>query len=388
MRRALHIAAAVLLAGLLAPLAPAAPAHADEECDQESRDDPMPNTPWPLERLQPERVWPLTQGEDVTVAVIDSGVGEHPLLDDQVTEAYDYTDDGLGARCDLASHGTLVAGIIAGSHTSESPFHGVAPQTSIASYRVIDTSDGSTGRDAIVPVVEAIHDAVDAGVEVINLSLTALNAPALREAVDYAEDNDVVVVAAAGNTGADGGASYPAAYDNTVAVAGVTPDGSHVESSSIGDYVDIAAPGEEIDGPAPEGGGFGRREDGGTSFAAAYVSATAALLKSLDPDATPAEIAYRLTATADAPPGGRNPQVGHGELNVYRAVTTALPEIDDERLQTQAGPQDPPVIATDTGKAVRQRAFVFTSIAAGTVVLLLCAKVVVPRGRSRGWRCP
>ncbi|HIW62451.1 MAG TPA: S8 family serine peptidase [Candidatus Stackebrandtia excrementipullorum] len=183
---------------------------------------------------------------------------------------------------------------------------------------MIESIEGSSSKDLVVPVVNAIHSAIDEGADVINLSLTAIHTTALENAIERAHKEGVVVVAAAGNSGATGNREYPAAYENVIAVAGIGPDGGHVESSSVRDYVDIAAPGTEIDGPAPSGGGFGRREEGGTSFAAPYVSATAALLKSYDPALTPDEITHRLLITADHPADGWNVVVGHGELNPYR----------------------------------------------------------------------
>lgn len=370
------LAAAVTAAVLLAFPSTAAA----KGCEAESRDDPMPQTPWPLERMEPERVWPLTRGDGIKVAVIDSGVGEHPILKGRV-KAVDYTEDELGARCDMASHGTLVAGIIAGAETPDSPFHGLAPESKILSYRVIDTMESSTSRDATVPVVDAIRDSVDSGADVINLSLTAVHTKALRDAIDYAHKHDVVVVAAAGNSGAEGKKSYPAAYEHVIAVGGLSPDGGHVESSSIGDYVDIAAPGEEIDGPAPAGGGYGRREEGGTSFAAPYVSATAALLRDYYPEDSAEQITRRLTATADHPPGGWNQVVGYGELNPYRAMTTVL---SGGEKRTATDPHAPEA-ATDPTAPIRRKALLLTVCAAAVVLLFLGAKVVVPRGRARGW---
>ncbi len=380
-RRLGRFTAIILIAASSIVLAPS-PAYA-EDCEPEFREEPMPQRPWPLERLQPERIWPLTQGEGVKVAVIDSGVGEHPILKGQVAGAYDFTEDEMGARCDMASHGTLVAGIIAGKADGSSPFHGIAPGAKILSYRVIESIEGSSHRDSVIPVVNGINRAIDDGADVINLSLTAIHTTALENAIKRAHDEGVVVVAAAGNSGADGNREYPAAYDNVIAVAGIGPDGGHVESSSIRDYVDVAAPGAEIDGPAPSGGGYGRRDEGGTSFAAPYVSATAALLKSYYPDATPDEIAYRITVTANHPPDGWNAVVGHGELNPYRALTTVLTDMEELALAPAAAP----ILPDDPGKEMRDQAFVLTITAVGLVILFLSAKVIVPRGRMRGWRC-
>ncbi|GLZ77206.1 hypothetical protein Afil01_20130 [Actinorhabdospora filicis] len=371
-----------LTSAVLIGAAPSSPALAAEKCEAESRTTPLSHVPWPLQRLQPERVWPLTRGAGVKVAVIDSGVGEHPLLAGKV-KAVDMAGDKLGARCDLASHGTIVAGIIAASDTESSPFHGLAPDATILSYRVIQDMERSSSQDSTKPIVDAIRLAVQDGADVINLSLTAIATPALEQAIQYAYDHDVVVVAAAGNSGVQGAKEYPAAYETVIAVAGLSPTGTHVDTSSVRPYVDIAAPGEQIDGPAPAGGGFGRLSEGGTSFAAPYVSATAALLRSYYPGMKPDEVAKRITATATHPAEGWNPLVGWGEIDPYRAVTTVMPTTQESR---SAQPAVAPAEQTDPGATARGRALALTGAAAGVVGALLVVRFVVPRGRRRGWK--
>ena len=378
--RAAVLGAAVLIGAAASLVAPAA-AQAADKCDPEVRTGAMKTVPWPLKRLQPERVWPLTRGAGVQVAVIDSGVGEHPLLDGKV-KAVDMAGDKLGARCDMASHGTVVAGIIAARDTDTSPFHGLAPDAEILSYRVIQSLDKSTSQDSTKPVVDAIRLAVQDGADVINLSLTAIATPALESAVNEAYDKGVVVVAAAGNSGVQGDKEYPAAYDHVIAVAGLSPDGTHVDSSSVRPYVDVAAPGELIDGPAPAGGGFGRLVEGGTSFAAPYVSATAALLLSRYPGMSPAAVYERITATAIHPPGGRNNIVGFGELDPYGAVTTVMSPVDERVAPAEAAP----ILPGDPGKAMREHALMVTGAAGLAIVALLIVRFVVPLGRRRGWK--
>ncbi|MEV0647881.1 type VII secretion-associated serine protease mycosin [Phytomonospora sp. NPDC050363] len=379
--RRLGVCSAALLVVAATVLSGPSTASAAAKCKAESRTGEMTSVPWPLKRLQPERVWPLTRGEGIKVAVIDSGVGEHPLLDGQVT-AVDMAGDKLGARCDMASHGTIVAGIIAAKDTESSPFHGLAPDSKILSYRVIQSMERSTSEESTAPVVNAIRLAVQDGAKVINLSLTAIATPALESAIKYAHENNVVVVAAAGNSGITGQKEYPAAYESVIAVAGLSAGGTHVDTSSVRNYVDVAAPGEQIDGPAPAGGGFGRLVDGGTSFAAPYVSATAALLMSHYPDMKPDEVARRITATAVHPPGGWNPVVGYGEVDPYRAVTAVLSEVDERTAPAAAAPDLP----GDPGKSMRERALLVTGAAGLAMVLLLIVRFVVPLGRRRKWR--
>src|SRR6185369_16552560 len=163
---------------------------------------------------------------------------------------------------------------------------------------------------------------------VINLSLYTPKSADVEAAVKDALAKGVVVVAAAGNTGR-AEQIYPAALPGVIAVAGIDIDGNHVSSSSTGSFVSVAAPGDaNVAGAARDGTGYLRDDKGGTSFAAALVSGTAALIRARFPNLTPAQVARRLMATADAPPGGRNDEVGAGVVNPYRAVATILANDD------------------------------------------------------------
>ena len=177
----------------------------------------------------------------------------------------------------------------------------------------------------------------------INLSLVMTDDnDAVRAAVAGAVAAGVVVVAAAGNNGAAGQGNptpYPAAYPEVIGVGAITAGGVRAEFSQHGDYVDIAAAGDGVTVAAP-GGGHRTRQ--GTSFAAPYVSATAALILQRFPGSTPAQVQRRLIATADpAPGGGRSDAYGYGLLNPYRALTETL------------GPPVPPV--TGAGRGAHRR---------------------------------
>ncbi|MET7396790.1 type VII secretion-associated serine protease mycosin [Dactylosporangium sp. NPDC005572] len=314
----------VALLGVAAPALPVLTGVAAAACGP-SYSDQLTDTPWPLARLQPESVWPLTTGAGVTVAVIDNGVSTtHPSLKGQVLPGKNYVATGT-ADCDLVAHGTFVAGIIAGLKLPNTGFYGVAPGAKILPIRVVE--DDQKSHDTNLPnvIADAINFAVDNNASVINLSLVTQNTPQLAAAVARAVSRNVIVVAAAGNDGATqtgNQSAYPAAYDGVIAVAGVDENDKHVATSTTGDFVDVAAPGVRIQGPAPQGGGFGLRSGGGTSFAAPYVAGTAALLRAYYPNATAKEITDRITTTADHPPAGRDQEVGYGTVNPYRAVAT------------------------------------------------------------------
>ncbi|MEH0938167.1 type VII secretion-associated serine protease mycosin [Micromonospora psammae] len=374
---------AALLATLVVPPAPAvaAPGCAGP------RSQPAPTeTPWALRRLDPTSAWRITRGEGATVAVIDSGVSPaHPLLKGQVREGRDY--NGLPAargQCDQAGHGTIVAGIIAGREGTGAPYSGIAPAARILPIRVLPDTRQSSDTGLPVEIGQAIRWAVEQDVQVINLSLATFDRPELAAAVEYALSKNVVVVAAAGNRQEEqqDRPAYPAAYPGVIAVAGVDPQGGHVGSSVSGDYVDVAAPGLDIIGPAPSGAGYLTEPQGGTSFAAAYVSGVAALLLSAEPDLTPEQVAHRITRTADNPPDGHNPEVGYGVVNPYRALTSLL----GTRSDPPAGALPPPAPTRDPLAGQRTVALWAAGVGAVVAGLLLAARPILDRGRRRGWR--
>jgi membrane-anchored mycosin MYCP len=289
---------------------------------------PLVEPPWGLTRLRPDLAWPLTEGAGVKVAVIDSGVSvDHPSLRGKVLPGIDYVDTGKGpGQCDENGHGTLIAGIIAGRETVSGGFrfYGVAPAATIVPVRVLRDQQRSFESDLSGRIATAIRWAVDVGgAGVINLSLTTEPTADLAAAIQHAIAKGVVVVAAAGNEGTSeqpGQLTYPAAYPGVIGVAGVDQQDQHVSSSTSGDYVDVAAPGVRIAGPSPEGGGFLFSADGGTSFATAYVSGVAALVRAYYPKLKPDQVTERITETAEHPAQSWNPQVGYGVVDPARAV--------------------------------------------------------------------
>ena len=336
--------------------------------------DQLAATPWPLRRLQPDVAWPLSRGRGVTVAVIDSGVSvDHPKLADRVLAGYDYLNKGKPAHCDEHGHGTLVAAIIAGRDSPESPFHGIAPDAKILPIRVLPNAEETTDEQLPKRIADAITWATDHGADIINLSLTTRDTNDVEQAVRYAVNRDVVVVAAAGNTGGsaqEGQAVYPAAYRDVIAVAGVDQNDARVSTSNAGDYVDVAAPGLAIEGPSTRGRGYVIDAKGGTSFAAAYVSGVAALIRASYPRLPASEVARRIKLTADAPPGGRNDEVGTGVVNPYQAVAAILDD-QDRLVPTETEQLAAPTSAIDPLRIVRLVGIGGAVAAAAVVIVLL-----------------
>ncbi|MEU4095187.1 type VII secretion-associated serine protease mycosin [Streptomyces sp. NPDC026673] len=311
------------LAAAALVLLPIVPAHADAVRDAD----------WALDALHAQDAWRTTKGDGVTVAVLDTGVdGTHPDLSGRVLEGKDMV--GFGAnRGDTAwaRHGTGMAGIIAGHGHGPGGSDGVlgiAPEARILPVRVILEDKDPQRKKARTTRGSALADgirwAADHGADVINLSLgddsrTAHPEAQEDDAIQYALRKGVVVVASAGNGGEQGNrASYPAAYPGVIAVAAVDRYGSRASFSTRRWYATVAAPGVDVVIADPN-----RRyyEGWGTSTASAYVSGTAALVRSAYPRLSPAQVKRLLEDTArDTPPGGRNDAVGYGLVDPAAAL--------------------------------------------------------------------
>jgi membrane-anchored mycosin MYCP len=374
-----------------AALVPVDPALAQAACGKPETDQ-LADEPWPLRRLRPDRVWPVTRGRGIVVAVVDSGVSDdHEALQGRVRNGFDFIQPGEDGKCDEAGHGTLIAGVIAGNVLDGSTFHGIAPDAEILPIRVIKNDERVEGDVYSDNIADGIRRAVDKDADVINLSVTTKPTQKLSDAIRYARDHDVVVVAAAGNKNIleegrppelpklDG---YPAAYEGVIAVAAVNHFGEHfVEISVERNYIDLAAPGESIAGPAPRGGGF--RAVHGTSFATAYVSGVAALVRAHRPDLSADKVRERIIGTADPNPGGWNDKLGHGVVNPYGAVFALDAEDEEPAPPVRIGLSAP---EPDPMRGVRILAIWAAVIAAAASLLLVTSVSVWRRGQRRGWR--
>jgi type VII secretion-associated serine protease mycosin len=336
----------------IAFVAPAEPATAAAGCGPSSTGGtatasaPPTGLPWAQQRYQPQRLSGIVDGSGVVVAVLDSGVdGTNPLLRGRVLPGSDELGTGDG-RLDCVGHGTAVASIIAATDPGGG-FAGLAPRARILPVRVTEqeiaggTATGLPGSAA--GLASAVRWAVAHGARVLNLSLVLYqDVPALRDAVADALHRDVVVVAAAGNGHVQGSDAdrvpYPAGYPGVIGVGAIGPDGLRLAGSPVGSFVDIVAPGGDV---VAAGHGSALAEYSGTSFAAPFVSATAALIRQRDPQLSAAEVSARILGSADPAPDGR-PSAGYGRgiVNPYRAVTEepAQPGLAAPPLPVRAGP--------------------------------------------------
>lgn len=279
---------------------------------------------WGIDDLGAPVVWPATKGAGTVVAVVDTGVNQHPDLVANLLPGYDFVDGDTDASDTSTSgatdsHGTHVAGIIAAVMDNTIGGAGAAPEAKILPVRALG-GDGGTFSN----IASGIVWAVDHGANVVNLSLGGSSASqTLQNAVTYAEQHGVVVVAAAGNDGPTGDPSYPAVYPTTLAVAAADSTDTVASFSTRGSYVDVAAPGVNI---ASTDGLSSYSYRSGTSMATPFVSAAAALLHAAFPSCTPEQLRTALMATAeDIGDTGLDTASGYGLARVdlaYQALLT------------------------------------------------------------------
>jgi len=247
----------------------------------EAPNDPDYDKQWNLRSINVESAWDETKGSGITVAVIDTGISEVPdLKATKFVKGYDFVNDRIDASDD-AGHGTHVAGTIAQSTNNNYGVAGIAYEASLMPLKVLGASGGGTVAD----IAEAIRYAADNGADVINMSLGGAGESQLMEdAINYAHQKGVVVIAAAGNSNQNS-ASYPARYPHVIGVAALDSVGVKAPYSNFGAGVDISAPGgseagkilqETID---PESGQSIFEGYQGTSMAAPHVAGVAALVK-------------------------------------------------------------------------------------------------------------
>lgn len=273
---------------------------------------------WHLEKIQAARGWDYSTGSPaVIIAIVDSGVdATHPDLAGKVLPGYDFIANDEDAT-DEFGHGTAVAGIAAAASNNGVGIAGVSWGAAILPVRVLDAS----GAGSYSNVINGIIFAADCGARIINLSLAGGSpSEALQAAIDYAWAKGALVVAAAGNTGSTA-ITYPAACRNVLAVSATDASDLRPAWSSYGNWLDLAAPGENI---------VVLRLDGsyttasGTSFSAPIVSGVVSLMASANPSLSNVALSdLLLTSTDDVGAPGYDSASGYGRVNAARATAAA-----------------------------------------------------------------
>lgn len=344
---------------------------------------------WWLQASGISKAWGVSKGAGVKVAVIDTGIDKtHPDLRGVVSGGTDVSGagnaDGSKPLGTLPEHGTLVATLLAGrgnnkaaiaaakadaeaqkiayekavksaKEAKEDPppapeeikipkpgpgpdgMLGVAPEAEVLSVSLWMGTENPAGISVENQVPAAVKWAVDSGAKVINISLgsTQPDWPVSWDtAFKYAEDRDVVIVAAAGNrAGGMKQVGAPATIPGVLTVAGIDRKGkASVDSSTEGISIGVAAPADPLVGGLPGG----RYADwSGTSGAAPLVAGVAAMIRSKYPEMKAPQVINRILSTArDAGAPGVDNLYGHGILDAYAALTAPVAEVKANPMNT------------------------------------------------------
>ncbi len=273
---------------------------------------------WGIKALHVYDIWKETRGKGIKIAVLDTGVIDHPDLKINIHGGINFTSRNEKDFTDRQGHGTHVAGIIAA--VDNIGVIGVAPQAEIYAVKVL----GDDGSGSFQMIAEGIEWAIENNMDIISMSLGSyVGSDILHKAIKKAYDKNITIVAAAGNDGdedPDNDIGYPARYDETIAVGSINKYYKRSWFSSDGDELDIMAPGQDIYST------YLNNEYAilsGTSMATPFVSGVLALLlskhKSLGgktPVDTPARVREHLIRTADdAGEIGRDNFYGYGIIS-------------------------------------------------------------------------
>ena len=268
-----------------------------------------------LAKLQMPQAHALATGADVLIAVVDSGIDvSHPELAGMIAGSF----DAIGSGDKVHQHGTGIAGAI----VAHAKLMGTAPAAKILAIRSFgakkESSEGTTFN-----ISKGLNWAVTHGARVINMSFAGPHDPAIERDLAAAYGKGIVLVAAAGNAGPKSEPLYPAADPNVIAVTATDEEDKLFSAANRGKHIAVAAPGVDIYLPAP--GGIYQMTSG-TSFAAAEVSGTVALLLQRKPDLAPQNVRKTLMSTArDLGPKGFDSQFGAGLVDAYKALISLQP---------------------------------------------------------------
>jgi len=272
--------------------------------------------PWGVDRIDAERAWEITQGKGIKVAVVDTGIDyTHQDLAPNYKGGISFVPSERSPM-DHNRHGTHVSGTIAAARNCLGVV-GVAPSAYLYAVKVLDSKGSGMWSYLLAGLEWCIRNRMD----VANMSLGGSSAPTIVERMcDLAYRNNILLVAAAGNTG--GAVGCPAKYGSVIAVSATTTSNTLAAFSSRGPEVELCAPGDNVYSTLP-GNNYGNLT--GTSMASPHVAGVGALAISSHRYAIPlkgVEIIRRLLCwTADnlgLP--GRDPLYGYGLVDAEQAA--------------------------------------------------------------------
>jgi subtilisin family serine protease len=257
----------------------------------------------------------LGKGADVRVAVIDSGIDvRHPEFAGSIADAW----DALGSSEGPHVHGTGVAGAI----VAHAMVEGSAPAAKIIAIRAFGVVKNGAESSSFV-LLKSFDYAVAHHAQIINMSFAGPKDALIERGIAAMAAKGIVMVAAAGNAGPKSPPLYPGAYSSVIAVSGTDAQDRLFAASNRGDYIAVAAPGQNIFLPAPDNT---YQMTSGTSFSAAFVSGIVALVLERNPALKPDGVRAIVMKTArDLGAPGRDDLFGAGEADAYAAAIAAVP---------------------------------------------------------------
>jgi len=264
--------------------------------------------------------WNYTMGSSaVKIAILDTGIlASHPEFAGRILPGFDFVNNDSDPHDDFG-HGTHVAGIAAAGANNGIGMVGVCPSCSIIPVKVLNESNQGSWSTVAAGIVFA----VDAGANVINLSLGGqANSQVVEDAIHYAAQHNVLVVAAVGNGRSDV-PFYPAALEDVVGVAATRNDDTRWSLSNFGYFVELSAPGYAVYSTYNDlnnsYGGYNYMS--GTSMASPHVAGLAGLLFSQNPTLTIAQVRQLMRSTAvDLGDPGRDDYFGYGRIDTLAAL--------------------------------------------------------------------
>jgi subtilisin family serine protease len=272
---------------------------------------------WAVKQINAVAAWTQSTGAGVKIAVLDTGIG--PISDVKVYGGYNFVDNNQDTT-DHNGHGTMIASIIAATHTNSlTGLKGVAPNAQIYAVKVIDDH----GKINLEHAISGVQWAIDNNMQIISISWCVNDKNnALKQVLEAAYSKGILIIAAAGNVGEiQAGVGCPADYSSTIAVSAIKEDTRQLEQACSGIEIELTAPGGNIYAIAPDNK---THQGSGTSYAAAYVTGTAALIWAKNPSLTNVQVRNILgqTATDLQPNDGskRDIYFGYGLINATAAI--------------------------------------------------------------------
>jgi len=292
-----------------------AEANYEEQAEEFTPDDTKFASQKNMTIIRADEAWVVAKG-NLTIAIVDTGVDyNHDDLKEKVIKGKDYVDTD-NDPIDGGTHGTHVAGIAAASSNNSKGIAGVSWDSKILAIR-------SIGGGGHIAFAAGIRYAADNGAKIINYSGSGTDSQTKHEAVQYAVKKGCLFVCAAGNNKGNTKV-YPAAYDEVLCVGNSKDTNGRAGSSNYGTWVDIAAPGENVLSTIP-GNTYGNKT--GTSMSSPLVAGAAAVVWSMHPSWTAAQVRERLEKTAK--PLDSSLKIGVGRIDLFEAVFNGSFEIGD-----------------------------------------------------------